>query len=230
MTAPLALADDLWMVAHDRPNGASFLGIKPLGIGLGAALIAELIMANWLNLADGALYVHPQASRYPPPADPATADVFGRMQQEEAAQRGRRRDVTDPVGLSVEEWIQHLHNGHAQQLVERRLTMSGLAVEESRGGLFRSSRTVVVPQSSSVSGWPAARVRDNLREGQQLSEQDLTLAGLIVATGLAKEALGGIGGRQREFLVHQTQAIMRLPLRELVICAETAVGRLIMIR
>ena len=91
-------------------------------------------------------------------------------------------------------------------------------------------RTVWVPESSSTSGWPAARVKRQIEDGGELSETDLSLAGLIIAIGLEKEAFEGMGRRAREYLVRQTQARMRRQLRELIVRAETAVGRIVMTR
>jgi len=224
----LALADDLWMAAHDRPNGASLLQPKPLGIGLGAALLCELVMANWIVDVDekGFLHLHPDAERYAPPEDVAAQGVLSQLMQEAAAGRGHRHSS----GLAVDDWIQHLQADAAQHLVEQRLAQGDHVEQQTRGGRFRAARTVFVPISSSTSGWPAARVKGLIEESGELSEKDLTLAGLIIAVGLDKESFEGLSRRAREYLVRQTQAKMRYQLRELIVRAETAVGRIVMTR
>ncbi len=234
MAAPLALADDYWMVVHDRPNGDSYLQPKPMGVGLGAAVLCELVVTNWINVdstgGKTSLYLHPQAADYPTPDDPVLSAVINQLLRETDVQRQSMRHASTPAGLDADEWIEHLATGSAQQLVEERLVGAALVVQQTRGRLFRSSRVEYVPENSSTSGWPAARLKSALRNGGQLTEQDLTLGGLIVATGLANSALTGVSSREREYLARQTMASMRRQLRELVISAETAIGRLVMTR
>jgi len=235
MAAPydqLALADDLWMAAHDKPNGSSHLQPKPLGIGLGAALLCELVMTNWIVDVDeaGQLHLHPDAEHYGLPEDPATSGVLAQLLREASVIRSRNHRHAQSSGLGVDEWIQHLANEDAQRLVELRLSGGPHVRQETRGGMFRASRTVFVPESSSTSGWPAARVKRLIEDGDELTETDLSLAGLIIAIGLDREAFEGMGRRAREYLVRQTQARMRRQLREVILRAETAVGRIVMTR
>jgi AraC-like DNA-binding protein len=236
MAAPydqLALADDLWMAAHDKPNGGSLLQPKPLGIGLGAALLCELVLTNWIVDVDedGMLHLHPDAEHYGLPEDVAMQGVLSQLLQEAGAIRSRNhRHSSQSSGLGVDDWIQHLQADDARRLVEERLAGGSHVRLETRGGMFRATRTVCVPESSSTSGWPAARVKRSIEDGAELTEKDLTLAGLIIAIGLDKEAFEGMGRRAREFLVRQTQARMRRQLRELILRAETAVARIVMTR
>ena len=235
MAAPydqLALADDLWMAAHDRPNGSSLLQPKPLGIGLAAALLCELVLTNWIVEVDeaGMLHLHPDAERYGLPEDVATSGVLSQLLREASASQSRNHRHSASSGLVVDDWIQHLAVGDAVRLVEERLAGGSHVRRETRGGMFRASRTVFVPESSSTSGWPAARVKRLIEEGAELTETDLSLAGLIIAVGLDKEAFEGMGRRAREYFVRQTQARMRRQLRELILRAETAVGRIVMTR
>jgi hypothetical protein len=235
MAAPydqLALADDLWMTAHDKPNGSSLLQPKPLGIGLAAALLCELVLTNWIVEVDeaGMLHLHPDAERYGLPEDVATSGVLSQLLHEASLIRSRNHRHSQSSGLGVDEWIQHLAAEDAQRLVEQRLAGGSHVRQETRGGMFRASRTVFVPESSSTSGWPAARVKRLIEDGGELSETDLSLAGLIIAVGLDKEAFEGMGRRAREYLMRHTQARMRRQLRELIVRAETAVGRIVMTR
>lgn len=224
------LADDYWMAAHDKPNGDALLSPKPLGIGLAAALLAELVMTNWLDVDDqGLMYLHPMAATHPPPEDVAMRGVLIPLLREAEAVAARYGDAPPP-GMSADDWIQHLHAGEAQNLIEQRLGAAGQIRRENRGRLFRAARVVLVPVSGSTAGWPSARITTSLRDVGELAEQDLTLAGLIVATGLQSESFAGIGRRERDYLIRQTQAKMRPALRALVMRAETAVGRLVMTR
>jgi hypothetical protein len=235
MAAPydqLALADDLWMAAHDKPNGSSLLQPKPLGIGLAAALLCELVLTNWIVEIDeaGMLHLHPEAERYGLPEDVATSGVLSQLLREASVIRSRNHRHSASTGLGVDDWIQHLGAEDACRLVEERLAGGSHVRQETRGGMFRASRTIYVPESSSTSGWPATRVKRLIEDGGELTETDLTLAGLIIAIGLDREAFEGMGRRAREYLVRQTQARMRRQLRELILRAETAVGRIVMTR
>ena len=235
MAAPydqLALADDLWMAAHDKPNGGSLLQPKPLGIGLAAALLCELVLNNWIVEVDeaGMMHLHPEAERYGLPEDVAASGVLSQLMQEAATLRSRNHRHSASTGLGVDDWIQHLQAEDACRLVEQRLAGGSHVRQETRGGMFRASRTVFVPESSSTSGWPATRVKRLIEDGGEVTETDLTLAGLIIAIGLDREAFEGMGRRAREYLVRQTQARMRRQLRELILRAETAVGRIVMTR
>jgi hypothetical protein len=234
MAAPLALADDFWMAAHDQMSGDCYLRPKPLGIGLGAALLCELVVANWINVDGDALYLHPAAGTHPlPDHDPATRGLLealvGRVR---ASAEGSSRHAHHVVSLSVDEEIRNLENGAAQELVEQRLRRSYPSVvqEERRAGLFRANRLVLRPADTNVSGWPSTRIKLRLRAAEVLGEQDLIFAGLLIATGLESKALSDLNNRERSFLARQTQTSLRRALMQLVISAETAIGRLAMIR
>ena len=113
MAAPydqLALADDLWMAAHDKPNGGSLLQPKPLGIGLAAALLCELVLTNWIVDVDeaGMLHMHPDAERYGLPEDVATSGVLSQLLREAGVIRSQNHRHSQSSGLGVDEWIQHL--------------------------------------------------------------------------------------------------------------------------
>lgn len=50
------LTDDLWLAAHDSIKGTALVGEWPLGVGLAAGLLAELIHAEVLKLNGGGLF------------------------------------------------------------------------------------------------------------------------------------------------------------------------------
>lgn len=52
MGALLPLADEFWLASHDRPDGLSHLKDFPLGVGLGTALLAELLTPHVVTLTD----------------------------------------------------------------------------------------------------------------------------------------------------------------------------------
>ena len=216
----LPLADELWMVAHDRPDGRPLLHDKPLCIGLACALLCEALLLEWIADVDayGRLHLIDGADRYRPSTDTAICGVLTPM----IRQAGVR-------GLPVDEQIQRLV-ADAHPLVLRRLQSGGHLQRQTVGGLLRSSRTTYVTPLTSTSGWPAARLKQHLTAGEELVESDLALAGLIIAIGLDTHALAGLGRREREFLARQMHAKLRPALYQLILRAEAAVGRIALTR
>ena len=229
MGQPAPLANDFWMATHDRRDGKPALSPPVLGIGLAASLLCELVMLNWVTVDREQLVLHPQAFHTQYPDDTAQSGVLEMLMKEVTLQEGRHRSGPEIV-LPVSDWIAHLQSGPAAQLVEDRLVKAAVVRRETHRPLFRAAQDVYVPVSINDSGWPALRLRIALKEGTALSEQDLTFAGLLLATGMQKSAFADLGGREFEFLAHQTAAAMRAALRALVVCAETAVSRIVMTR
>lgn len=229
--AALALADDYWMTAHDQTNGSCYLQPKPLGMGLAAALLCELILTKWIDVENDNLYLHPDTSMHLfPPDDPAGRAVMEGLLSR--AEIGRHGYPGHFATLSVDSEIRQLENGQSQSFVEQRLLQADppIVEEEQRGRLFRSARTFLRPTDRNMSGWPATRIKRRLYSAEALDEQDLVLAGLLIATGLESRVLSDLGGRERAFLGQQTQTRLRRPLVQLLISAETAIARLVMTR
>jgi Golgi phosphoprotein 3 GPP34 len=221
----LPLTDDLWLAAHDTVNGKSRLTPRTLGIGLGAALIAELLFWHNLALERGKLYL----LNNPPPQDSAVVPVFNQFVEEE---RGRRTSYAAPEqgGQSVDDWIAYLAaDGRAEELVVNRLSQSGNVVREQRRGLT-GKKVVFVPRDSTISGWPAGRINSALVRRQSLDQTDLALAGLFLATALHQQALDQLRPEEFAELSRQLRSELHPMLRELVSRAESAVGEAVMNR
>lgn len=242
MAASLALADEFWMVSHDKTNGTSHLKPKPLGIGLAAALLSEVFFAHWIaDVDDSALYLIPAAETYQPPRDPAVFEVVRKLLAVQTAaltSQSRHAQVSSP-GIDLGQTFGHLRFGavdeetqerepSAQELIEARLASANLVEEVTRGLL--QSRTAYRPVSRNISAWPGLRVRDLIREGRELNLHDLTLAGVITATGLEKKALTDLGGQQFKSLAAQTARNLPRAVKQLLIAAETAIGGLVATR
>lgn len=223
------LANDFWMATHDRLDGKSALTPAVLGVGLASALLCELLVLNWIDVETDQLRVHPDAEKYAFPDDIALQGVLEMLVREMSVQRGRHYNDQETL-LPVSDWIAHLQSGPATQLVEERLSTAGLVRREIQRQLFRGTQEVLVPESVNTSGWPVLRIKMALREGKTLHEQDLSFAGLLMATGMQNQAFKDLGSRELEFLGRQTSATMRPALRALIICAETAVSRMVMTR
>ncbi|GID33447.1 GPP34 family phosphoprotein [Paractinoplanes brasiliensis] len=74
-----SLADELWLAAHDGVNGKARLGPWALGVGLGTALLAELVYNGYVQLCDGDFF----RTRHDLSDDPALRTLLRKMQTEE---------------------------------------------------------------------------------------------------------------------------------------------------
>lgn len=209
----LPLADDLFLTAHDTVKGKSLLSPATLGLGLSAALIAELVLWRRLDLVDGKLTVIDDR----PTGDPANTAVLDQLLRE-----GHHRAVRD--------WIAFLATGVAVDLTARRLARAGHVQRQERRGLLGAAKVFYVPTDSMTAGWPATRVRTSLGQGELLDVPDLVLAGLILATGLDQHVFVTLDARGRGQLFDQFRRRLPAMLQELVAHAEAAVGDAVMAR
>ena len=74
-----SLADELWLAAHDGVKGRPRLGPWALGVGLGTALLAELVYSGYLQLREGEFF----RTRRDLSDDPALRPLLSKMQTEE---------------------------------------------------------------------------------------------------------------------------------------------------
>jgi hypothetical protein len=208
----LPLADDLFLTAHDSVKGKCLLTPATLGLGLSAALVAELVLWRRLDVIDGKVVIIDDR----PTGDPAATAVLDQLLRE-----GHHRAVRD--------WIAFLATGIASDLVERRLARAGLVHRQEKRGLL-GTKVTFVPADSMVAGWPATRIRTYLGRAEMLDVPDLVLAGLILATGLDQHVFITLGTRGRGQLFDQFRRRLPAMLQELVGHAEAAVGDAVMAR
>jgi hypothetical protein len=217
IAGPLALADDFWLATHDTPRGESSLKPRPLGIGLATALLAELMLHGKIQLLKGRLRMY----EYIPPEDPALLAVFNQLAEEQRSQRARQDQ-------DVRQWIAFLSDRRAADLVEARLSRQSLIEQVSLG--WPRKRQVWVPRQVSDAGWPGTRIVTTIKKRQLLTDHDMALAGLFLATGVNQSALTGLDAHDAETLSRQLRNSMHVTLRELVTFAVTAVGQVVMTR
>ncbi|GAA2617127.1 GPP34 family phosphoprotein [Paractinoplanes durhamensis] len=72
------LADELWLAAYDSVSGKPSIGVWPLGVGLAAGLLAELIRTEAVELWEGELF-----RKAPLCGDPALDPLLVKMEAEE---------------------------------------------------------------------------------------------------------------------------------------------------
>lgn len=237
MAAPLLpLADDFWLAAHDTVKGTSRLPPRPLGIGVGSALLAELMFCGNITLSQGRLFI---AWDCPPPKDFALTPVLNQLIEEEQRQaetsrqdgRGHRAGRGQEAGQDVREWIAYLAtDDRAADLVARRLSQSGHVEAEQRRTWTGKRVETFVPRDANTAGWPGSRISTAIQRGMYLGPQDLVLAGLFLATGLHQHTLSQLESPDFRELGEQLRTRMHDMLRELISHAETAVGEAVMTR
>jgi hypothetical protein len=208
----LPLADDLFLTAHDTVKGKCLLSPATLGLGLAGALIAELVLWRRIDVLDGKITIIDDRQT----GDPATSAVLDQVLRE-----GHHRVVRD--------WISFLATGIATDLVERRLARSGLVQRQEKRGLL-GTKVSFVPTDSMTAGWPATRIRTFVSRGELLDVADLSLAGLILATGLDQHVFVTMEARDRAQLFDQIRRRLPMMLQELVGHTEAAVGDAVMAR
>ncbi|MFF5293028.1 GPP34 family phosphoprotein [Paractinoplanes globisporus] len=286
---PWRFADLLWLAAHDSGDGRSIVGERPLGVGLGAALFAELIDDGFLTLRDGELV---RTTRESPSDHVALEPLLAKMAEEEKEQAEGElglekqnsqasvrttvrvhavarvatwdtsgqslplpgavgRDLPNPAGASRDwpplpahvyapamteagqhrqlpghplgKWMSYLKYGRAEDLVTARLARGGLARREERRGLF-GTKVWYVPWDSNISGSPAISIITALRRREVLSESQLVLAGLFLATGISQHALATLSADEQSWLERQLTVALAEPVRQLLRAVEISLG------
>ncbi len=214
MTSPpqLPLADELFLSALDPVKGKCLLTPGTFGIGVGAALLAELVLWRRLDVLDGKLAVLDDR----PTGEPASTAVLEQLLRE-----GHHRAVRD--------WIAFLATGIACDLVERRLARSGLVQRQEKRSLL-GTKVAFVPADLMTAAWPATRICTCLARRELVAVPDLALAGLIFAIGLDQHVFVTMDTRDRTELFDQIRRRLPGMLHELVAHTEAAVGDAVMAR
>ncbi|WP_229070842.1 GPP34 family phosphoprotein [Actinoplanes sp. DH11] len=229
-------ADNLWLAAHDNVRFTATVGARPLGIGLAAALIGELIHDGHVELQEGELLRRKGYSD-----DPALQPLLDTMQVEEerrvqavpappwprpyAALQSSDEHRHRRHGHDLGEWLSYLaYEGRAQASVLTRLARAGLTGTREHRRLLLGPRTVrPVPRNSTVAGTPASRLRVAAQRGLRLDWAQLMLAGLVLATGLHHQALDSLSHRQLSWLADELDRLDGMS-RELLRAANAAIG------
>jgi hypothetical protein len=203
---------DLFFVAHDDWPHKLRMHLDVARLGLGAAVLAELLMAKYINISDGDL-VPLVAGR---PADPVAARLMLRV-------------LDEPQTRTVRDWLAYLADdaqpdGDIYDQVGRRMVLAGL-VRAQRTGLLRRS-TRYTPVNISAAAWPWARISRHLEHGTQLGDADTVLGGLILATDLHSRVLSGKAG-EVESRLRTNIAEAPAAVRELLRHTEAAVGSVV---
>jgi hypothetical protein len=203
------VADDLWLLAHHEVTGRPLLHGRPLGLGLAAGLLTELMTG-----AHPAILLWPDGAITIGPAIPLRAVRTHPLMKLIAA---------EPQALQVRDWLQFLSRTAAADVGGRL---------EQAGYVNRSRRRIpglparLVPADRDWAFAPVTRIGAALRRPD--GGHGVMLAGLAVACGLGYRLdlyLTGAGPA-----VHA--AVARLPddLRQLIAWTQTAVSATVLAR
>jgi len=207
--AAVLLADQFYLIAHEDRSGRSRLHPRATGLGLGACLIGELMLADRLRAYNGELAV---VSREPP-GDALAHNVLDLL----IVQRQHRELRT---------WLAYLAQ-EATVWVGERLLRAGVVESVTRRKL-RGTQTLYLPMNSdqrNAAAWAPVRLANVLVRGRAMDIGDRLLGGLVLATGLTRHVLWDFDVH-RPGLTNLYSIVDTLPadLRELVEHTEALVG------
>jgi hypothetical protein len=238
--------DDFWLTAHDGVKSMRVIGERPLGIGLAAGFLAELVHGKWCELRDGELF----RTTADPPNDAALRALLAKMDDDERHWPPASTPVPPPSrtyvgthlrpqhdlvwqpapretrpagrGHQVREWMSYLANKkRAETLAGDRLVDRGLVLREERGLVFKTVR--YTPRDTIVTANPASLIRGAAQRGYRLPWSEQFLAGLYLATGLHHYALATLEPDEHQTLLALLKDLDE-PSRALLKAADIAVG------
>ena len=182
------LADDLWRILHTDSSGARSVEPAAAGLGLGAALLCELAVGEYIWLSHGLVLITPPACALLAQhgigprsgarlvgssilADSIANDLLGTI-------------VGEPEPLPVEDWFAYLA-AFAYEKVAARMVSGGHVRPVAKWHPLR--RRIAYPSFDlNVAGWPQARMAIAMDGRESLSDFDVMLAGLCRAMGLER--------------------------------------------
>jgi hypothetical protein len=166
----LRLADDFWFVSHHDVTGRSRLGPGAVGLGLGGALLGELVLSRCVAVINGRLRVQNGG----PPRDAVAHIIVEQLRAEPEH--------------DLRTWLTHLGRD-AEGMVAARLLRAGLVTSHQDRRLLRTT-VVHRPVDASFAFWRSARLKQVLAGGGGRPDwQDIMLAGLVHSTGLFRAVL-----------------------------------------
>jgi Golgi phosphoprotein 3 (GPP34) len=202
------LADDLYFIAHDDHTGRPQLHPRAVQLGLAAALLGELMLADRIVVQSGRIQVRNQQ----PPADALAHTILDRLVGQQPYS-----DLRTELAVI---------GGSAPDAVAHRLERAGLVQFVQTRRLIGSSGRWV-PTDPTQAAWRTARLRRLLSSRDEVTWHDVLLAALLSAIGATGRVLRDADPQARNRL----KAILaQLPgsVAELVSHTEAAVGNAIL--
>jgi hypothetical protein len=178
---PFSLADDFYLIGLDGRTNRPRLHAKAMNLGVAAALLAELVLANYIRINNGRIEV---AYRHYAPEAREHADMLSRI-------------ISEPQHL-LPVWISYFAQT-ATDVVQQRLVARRFMHVESRG-MLRTKQSYVPVDPMAVE-WRSLRIARVVSRRDIRTWEDLTIIGLIVATGLAEAVMWDSQTDERDNLV-----------------------------
>ena len=176
------IADDLFLIALDDRTGRFRLEAGALGLGLGGAILAELLLAGCIAVSTERVSVRPRTS----PPDSLTHAIVELLAAE--PQHNLRTWVTFLARDAVEKT--------AERLVRDRL----IRREETRTLLLRPGTVTYPAADPSQVFWRSARVTKLIEDKAVTDWSDCVLIGLANAVGLTRLLLRDTDEADRAYL------------------------------
>ena len=198
-TRALPLADNLFLILHNRRSGRCHLKHVVVGLGLAGALLGELVLTGTITINGCTVEVR---------TDRAPRDRLASQVHQALRQAGEEPWVSDCL---------HALGSTAPDSVAERLVEAGHLRARSR---LLSARPRYLPVEVATTMWPATQLVADPSGRYPASTEDTVLAGLLLAIGQSRTRLRA---------THHKDLDRRLdhlpePLRLLVTHTEEAVG------
>jgi hypothetical protein len=203
------LADEFFWLAHSDRTGRPLLHDRAAGVGLAAALVAELVFSGHVVVWDGHLHIRDRM---------APRDVLAHSILEQVIGEARH-------GHSVGTWLSFLAQDAYRQVGERLWRAGQVRQLPSRRLLSRA--VVYVPVDVNVAAWPTARLATRLSQQLPQDPFDVFLTGLVVATELHGQVLLDAPPDSHEH-VRRVAASNPPQVRELLHHTEAAIGNAVL--
>ena len=203
--AELALADELFHMAHDEYSGKVRISGDMLGCGLAAAVLGELLLAGTLTVTDGKLAGWTAGQT----GDPVNDQVVVQLQRVGA-------------GHALHHWIAHLR-ADIVELVAYRMTSRGLIRRETSRTFTGRTQTRYPAADAMAATRPAVRLGFLLGRPTDFDPHSTLLAALATGVGLDIVAPSLSAAQVRDRLT-QLQRALPPGHRDLAKSLDTAVA------
>lgn len=189
----MRLADDLFLIALDDRTGRFRIEAGALGLGLGAAMLAELFLAGNIGIATERVTVKPRTV----PPDSLTHAVMELL-------------AAEPQH-SLKVWLTFLARDSVEKIAERLVRDRLIRREETRSLLLRAGSVTYPPVDASQVFWRSARVTKLIEEKAVGDWTDCALIALAHATGLIRLLLRDADEAGRAYLAWLLQQVETSP-------------------
>jgi len=178
---PFSLADDFYLIGLDGRTNRPRLHAKAMGLGVAAALLAELVLANYIRINNSRIEV---AYRHYAPEAREHADMLSRI-------------IAEPQHhLPV--WLAYFAQTSTDTVQERLVARRFMHVESR--GVIRAKQSYVPIDPMAVE-WRSLRIARVISRRDIRTWEDLTIIGLIVATGLTEAVMWNAEPEDRDNLL-----------------------------